>query len=73
MENIELTREQQRALDSQGRKPQRVIDPRTDTAYVLVPENEYEAMRELLDDERREQAIHAVALRNAAARMDETP
>ncbi len=73
MENIELTPEQQRALDDQGRSPQRVIDPRTDTAYILVPEVEYEAMRELLEDERREQAIHAVALRNAADRLDEAP
>ena len=73
MENIELTPDQQQALDHQGRRPQRVIDPRTDTTYILVPETEYETMRELLEDERREQAIHAVALRNAAARLDKRP
>jgi hypothetical protein len=73
MENIELTPEQQQMLDNQGRSPQRVIDPRTDTAYILVPETDYETMRELLEDERREQAIHVVALRNAAARLDERP
>jgi hypothetical protein len=72
MERIELTPEQQRALDNHGKSP-RVVDPRTHISYVLVPEVEYEAMRELLDDERREQAIHAVALRNAAGRMDEIP
>jgi hypothetical protein len=71
--NIELTREQQEALDQHGRGPQRVVDPRTHTAYVLVPENEYEAMREILEDERRERAIHALALRNAADRLDEIP
>jgi hypothetical protein len=71
--SIELTPEQQQALDNQGRSAQRVIDPRTDTAYILVPEVEYEAMRELLEDERREQVIHAVALRNAASRLDEAP
>jgi hypothetical protein len=71
--SIELTPEQQQALDNQGRSPQRVIDPRTDTAYILVPEVEYEAMRELLEDERREQVMHAVALRNAASRLDEAP
>ncbi len=70
---IELTREQQEALDQHGRAAQRVVDPRTRAAYVLVPENEYEAMRELLEDERREQAIHAIALRNAADRLDEIP
>jgi len=71
--NIELTPEQQEALDQQGRSPQRVVDPRTHIAYVLVPENEYEMMRELLEDERREEAIHAVALRNAAERLNESP
>jgi hypothetical protein len=73
MDNLELTPEQQRALDHQGKGPPRVIDPRTDAAYVLVPEIEYEAMRELLEDERREKAVHAVALRNATSRLDEAP
>ena len=73
MERIELTPEQQQVLDNQGKSPQRVVDPRTHISYVLVPEVEYEAMRELLEDERHEQAIHAVALRNAAGRLDEIP
>jgi hypothetical protein len=70
--SMELTREQQEALD-RGPGPQRVVDPRTHAAYVLVPEHEYAAMRELLEDERREQLIHAVAPRNAAGRLDATP
>jgi len=69
--SITLTPNQQQALDNEQRRPQRVVDPRTDTAYVLVPEDEYEAMRELLEEERREHAIHATALRNAAGRLDE--
>jgi hypothetical protein len=69
--SIELTREQQEALDHQGRTPQRIVDPRTRTAYVLVPERKCEMLRELFEDERREQAIRAVALRNAANRLDE--
>ena len=73
MDRIELTPEQQRALDNHGKAPQHVIDPRTHVSYVLVPEAEYEAMRELLDDDRREHAIHAMALRNAAGRLDEIP
>ena len=68
---IELTPEQQAALDHEGRSPQRVVDPRTHTAYVLVPETEYEMMRELIEDDQREQAMHVVALRNAADRLDE--
>ena len=71
--NIELTPQQQQVLDTQEGGPPRVIDPRTHTIYVLVPEVDYEAIRELLEDEHRQQAIHAVALRNAAGRMDEAP
>lgn len=67
--SIELTPKQQSALDHQDGAPRRVVDPRTRTAYVLVPENEYQAMRELLEDERREEALHAVALQNAAHRL----
>jgi hypothetical protein len=70
---IELTPEQQEAMEQQGRGPQRVVNPRTRAAYVLVPEYEYAEMRKLLEDERREQAIHAMALRNAADRLDEIP
>jgi hypothetical protein len=71
--SIELTPEQQEALDQRGQGPQRIVDPRTHAAYVLVPEGEYAAMREFVEDERREQAIHAMALRNAANRLDEIP
>jgi len=71
--SIQLTPQQQKALDTQEDSPPRVIDPRTNTTYILVPEVDYEAVRELLEDERRQQAIHAIALRNAAGRMDEAP
>ena len=71
--SIQLTPQQQQALDVQEDSPLRVIDPRTNTTYILVPEVDYEAVQELLEDERRQQAIHAVALRNAAGRMDEAP
>jgi len=71
--SIQLTPQQQQALDAQEDGPPRVIDPRTNTTYVLIPEMDYEAVRELLEDERRQQAIHAVALRNAAGRIDEAP
>jgi hypothetical protein len=71
--DIHLTPQQQQALDTQEDRPPRVIDPRTNTAYILVPEVDYEAIRELLDDERRQQAIHTVALRNAAGRMNDVP
>lgn len=71
--SIELTQEQQEALDHQGQRPRRVIDPRTHASYVLVPEKEYEMMQELVEENQHQQAIHAAALRNAADRLDETP
>ena len=71
--SIELTPQQQQALDTKEESPPRVIDPRTNTTYVLLPEVDYESIRELLQEERRQQAIHAVALRNAAGRIDDIP
>ena len=71
--SIQLTPQQQKVLDSQEDDPPRVIDPRTNTSYILLREADYESIRELLEDERRQQAIHAVALRNAAGRIDDTP
>jgi hypothetical protein len=50
-----------------------VIDPRTNATYILVPETDYETMRELLDDKRRQQATPAIGLRNAMGRMNEEP
>jgi len=71
--NIQLTPQQQQALDNQKDSPPRVVDPRTNTSYVLVREVDYDSVRELLEDDRRQQAIHAVALRNAAGRIDDNP
>lgn len=70
---IQLTPQQQQILDTQGSDLLRAVDPRTNEAYVLVAEGEYEIVRELLEDERQRQAIHAVALRNAAGRIDDVP
>ncbi len=71
--SIQLTPQQQQALDSQEDSPPRVVDPRTNIGYILVREADYESIRELLEDERRQAAIHAVAVRNAAGRMNEAP
>lgn len=71
--DIQLTPQQQQALDAHTERPPRVIDPCTNSAYILVSETDYKTMREPLDDEHRQQAIHAVALRNAMGRMHEEP
>jgi hypothetical protein len=70
---VDLTEQQQQALDAVVEAPLRVIDPRTNAAYVLIPAADFETVREALEDERRQRAIRAVALRNAAGRMDEAP
>ncbi len=47
---IELNQEQQQALDV-GRKPLRVVDPRTNTAYVILPADVYDRLQALLYDD----------------------
>ena len=70
---IRLTEQQQRALDSTDAEFPQVVDPRTNAAYVLIPLTEYEAVREIVEDERRQRAIRAVGLRNAGRRVEEAP
>ncbi len=70
---IELTEQQQLSLDAPGEVPPRLIDPRTRATYVLIPEGDYQEIRELLEDDRRQRAIRAVGLRNAIGRMGEEP
>lgn len=65
---IRLTEQQQRALDSTDAQPPQVVDPRTNAADVLIPLTEYDAVREIVEDERQQRAIRAVALRNASRR-----
>jgi hypothetical protein len=71
--SIQLTPQQQQDLDSEKDTPPRVVDPRTNTSYVLVRTADYETMRQILEDEQHQQAIHAIALRNAAGRIDDIP
>jgi hypothetical protein len=70
---IQLTEQQQRALDSARPTLPQVVDPRTNAEYVLIPAAEYESVRDLIEDERQQRAIRAVALRNAVGRLDEAP
>jgi hypothetical protein len=47
---IELTQEQQRALE-QGPHPLRLVDPRTKAIYVLLPESVVGHLQAILDNE----------------------
>ena len=70
---IELTEQQQHSLDTSGEAPLRAIDPRTRSAFVLIPEVDYETIHEALEDDRRQRAIRAVGPRNAIGRMADEP
>lgn len=70
---IQLTHQQQEALDQSLGSIPRIIDPRTNKAYVLLSEVDYEPIREILEDDRKQRAIRAVALQNAIGRMDDAP
>lgn len=70
---IELTPQQLRLLDGGEPGVPRVVDPRSNASYVLVSETEYETVRDILEDERRQRGIRRAALRNAIGRMDEMP
>jgi hypothetical protein len=61
----------QQALDAQQGEPLRVVDPRTNVVYVLLRAEEFESIREILEDEKRQKAIRTVALQNAVGRMSE--
>lgn len=66
---IRLTEEQQETLDSIEAHPLQVVDPRTNAEYVLIPAREYEAVREIVEDERQQRGIRAVAFRTVARRL----
>ena len=69
---IQLTDQQQQDLSTGATTP-RVVDPRTNTTYVLIPEADYESVREILEEERRQLVIRTVGRRNAIGRMGEEP
>ncbi|HUY87315.1 MAG TPA: hypothetical protein VMV10_01140 [Pirellulales bacterium] len=48
---IELSPELQQALDAQAETPPRIVDPRTNKAYVLLAAEQYERIKALLEQE----------------------
>jgi hypothetical protein len=71
--NIDLSQEQQQAIDESPEHLLHLTDPRTSAAYVLMPADQYESICELLEDEREQRTIRRIALRNAVARAGEEP
>jgi hypothetical protein len=73
MMNISLSPEQQQALDQSVGHLLHVTDPRTNAAYLLIPAEQYEGVREVLEDARVQQAVRAAGSRNAVSRAGEEP
>jgi hypothetical protein len=71
--SIELTPQQQEALDAAPGRPVSFIDPRTKATYVLVPTQEYEDLRETFQDEKVQSGVRRSALHNAIGRQDDQP
>ena len=49
--SLELTEQQQQALESQTESVPRIVNPRTKQTYVLVREDLYERVKELVEGE----------------------
>jgi hypothetical protein len=71
--SVVLSQEQQRAIDESPEHLLRLTDPRTSVAYVLMPADRYEGIREVLEDERLQQSVRRIAAHNAVARAGEEP
>jgi PHD/YefM family antitoxin component YafN of YafNO toxin-antitoxin module len=73
---VELTTSQQQALDAHNDEPVRIVDPRNQKVYVLVPAEEFARAQEALDeleDRAVQGAVTEAARRTAAKWMKENP
>lgn len=62
---IELTDEQQQAIDTQD-CPIRIVDPKSQREYVVLRADLYDRIRELLEDEREQKTVLAYSMKQAA-------
>ena len=69
--SLEFTLQQQQELDLRTEQPPHIVDPRTQSDYVLIPVADFNRVREMLEEDRTRQAIARAAMRNAVARIDE--
>ena len=70
---IFLSPERQQALDQSAGHLLYVTDPRTSTAYLLIPADQYESVREVLEDDHLQQAVRSAGMRNAVSLAGEEP
>lgn len=68
---IELTQQQQQALADRQDEPLQLIDPRTKQTYVLLPNEVFERVKNILQDEDGTTGIDVGALIAEAMREDD--
>jgi hypothetical protein len=64
--SIELTHEQQEALDAQP-GPQTIVDPRNNTTYLLLRTDVYERVRKIVDADFDAEDAFQAQIESAAA------
>jgi PHD/YefM family antitoxin component YafN of YafNO toxin-antitoxin module len=64
-----ITPELRQTVDAAGGEPVCLKDPETRHAYVLLKAEDYERIREVLDDERLQEAFREAGLRSAIRGM----
>jgi hypothetical protein len=69
--SIVLSQELQHAIDESPAHLLQLTDPRTSIAYILMPADQYESVRDVLEDERQQRSIRRTAAHNAPARAEE--
>jgi hypothetical protein len=74
--SIELTEEMRQAMAANPLEPLRLIDPRRNLSYVLLPAAIYDQFKELLEeaeDQALQKAVREAGLRSAIQWMKENP
>ncbi len=70
---VELTPQQQEAVDRSSGDPVAVVDPRTNATYLLVPAERFESPEEIAEDAHFQKAIRETAFMNAIRRAETEP
>lgn len=68
---IQLTDEQCQALDTDNERPHRIVDPKTQMTYLLIPAEEY--YREALEDQQIRTILDTFGIQGAIDRMADEP
>ena len=70
---VELSPQQQAAVDRADGEPVAVSDPRSAAPFVLLSAGRYESLRQAWEEDRVQAALRASAFRNAVGRAEDSP